>query len=272
MFLTGGAPGHKLRCKVCGEPINAGRALHGGGHCGSLACMTQLTIQSRAEKDAARDKAWNGIGAEVAALSGVSLTAVVPYQDDPLVPLPEDRVAAFEANLRASIEVAFSDEPPAPDVDPDNEDAAPPTAVGIAGCTACQGSCCKQGAATHGFIGPRMMVRQTLRHPEKSAEDMLSYYMDQLPEVATEGGCLYQGAQGCVLDRGDRAQICNAFKCWSLKKSLELELENPGAEIAIAASPAGEGIGNWLIVTADDAPLEVAADDADAVDAGATEA
>jgi hypothetical protein len=163
-------------------------------------------------------------------------------------------VAEFENNLRQAVAVAFSEEAPAPDMALEDEVVDTPTAVGVAGCTACQGACCAQGAASFAFIGPRMMVRQHMRYPEKSEDDLIQHYMDQLPEAAAEGRCLYQGPMGCVLPREDRAQICNSFKCWSLKQALLIEAENPEAEVAIAAAPFGGEMQNHLVVTASDVP------------------
>ena len=143
----------------------------------------------------------------------------MPYQNKPVVALPEDRRARFLAHLEAILTEAFTvavlDILEDPQFDKDD---APETPVMAAGCATCQGRCCEEGAGNNAFLTATTFNTLRSRAPELTRDDIREIYVSALPEASAKGGCVYQGPVGCVLERRQRAQICNSYHCGGLKK------------------------------------------------------
>ena len=85
-------------------------------------------------------------------------------------------------------------------------------------CGHCRGRCCQHGAGWNAFIDLTVLQRWQQIHPEQCAADAVQAYLSLLPGKHVERGCLYQTAQGCVLPRELRADICNGFACPQLQQ------------------------------------------------------
>lgn len=205
-------------CAVCRTPLAPHQAA-AGTTCGDLRCRTALAVRSRQERER------HVAAAKAAALAHLGLpdqtapVGVVPFADRPLAPLDPARAAAFRAYLESSLAEAAArrePEPPSPSW-PDTERPDDPVlarAVATA-CSTCRGACCERGN-THAFLSADEMALKLAALPGATPESLAEEYLSRLPEEAVLGGCVFQGAQGCVLPRPMRAGICNGWTCRGL--------------------------------------------------------
>jgi hypothetical protein len=70
--------------------------------------------------------------------------------------------------------------------------------------------------------------------------DAVDHFMAQVPGTHAEGGCLYQGVQGCVLPREQRAAICNGFACRPLEEVQLAVQHDPQAAVVALSVLAGQ--------------------------------
>lgn len=236
------------RCAYCGTQINAHQVIQ-PGHCGDPECATRHAVKGhntvkRVKRDtyathikAARrapelSQLLSKLGA--GATSEISLLTV-PFGGQPLVPVEHERMEAFKAHLSQVISEAFevSDEEVAA-YNP-RRNAEPEEPVLAAGCATCQGHCCQQGNKSKAFLGVSTMKGHRKFWPDLTAEVMEANYLAALPELAYEGGCVYQGDMGCTLPREMRSDICNTFHCHELEFSEERAKAHPDRPIALVA-------------------------------------
>lgn len=250
-----------MSCPYCGSVATAQQIIH-PGHCGSQNCVTAHIVkgatarddqraQEYAERqDDARDKAGaqlaqaaNAVGAAVEDM----LIAVVPYQNEPTEPLPEDQRAQFQSHIEVIVDEAFNAAPDAISLMNYTAglDDEPP--IVAAGCTACQGFCCKRGGGdNHAFLTRQTVYYMRQNDPELEPEQVISHYIDALPEVSVRGACVYQGPQGCVLERKWRAGLCNSFHCHDLYALHDLtggRMDVPLAIVGINDDEPGKVVG-----------------------------
>lgn len=90
-----------------------------------------------------------------------------------------------------------------------------------AGCTQCQGHCCR-GGGEHAYLDDRTMARVRRDNPELDAAGVISLYVDSVAEQGFEGSCVFHGAQGCTLAKLLRAELCNTYYCNGLWDFLKL--------------------------------------------------
>lgn len=245
--------GGPAKCRYCGAALRPGRA---PGVCEARPCQSRMlgdrvretfarnARAAEARQDRDRDRV-RPLVAEAARRCGAAdesavVAAIVPHTSAGIGPLPTERRTAFLDHLAAIVAEAFAGTDP-PDPDWLARRAAPetgdPPAIAIA-CIACRGRCCMLGKATHGFTTAALMALFRHRNPGAAAEDALRAYRDRLPPVSTVGGCVYQGAQGCVLPREMRADICNEYRCGpmtELARQVAAHPEAPAIAVGLRA-------------------------------------
>ena len=59
-------------------------------------------------------------------------------------------------------------------------------------------------------------------------------YMALLPPEHSDHGCVYQTAQGCVVPRDLRADICNSFACAPLQQVQAADSTRPVLALAVS--------------------------------------
>lgn len=239
---------HK-RCPYCDVIIDVHQAIR-PGHCGKPDCTTNHIVGTvKAAKQARLDN-YNEqcSSAEIQSENEIALLsdqfevpaqeitiAVVPYQNEPLVPLSNGRRTGFEMHLNAIIESAFDDANISTSFALFSREADPENALISAGCATCQGSCCKQGAANNAFLTDDLLRYFILKTPELTPNIIRSTYLDALPDVSVKDACVFQGAQGCVLDRSLRANTCNSFHCHDVIAMLQNTQNTNKSTVAIVA-------------------------------------
>tara|TARA_R110002049_G_scaffold10127_3_gene50377 strand:+ start:79947 stop:80684 length:738 start_codon:yes stop_codon:yes gene_type:complete len=199
------------------------QAIH-PGHCGAQNCFEVHIIKGAAKRRAERAQDYsNKITAVRQQMSGrlaeSDVIAVVPHQDGALAPLPEDRLAAFCAHLDRIIALAFDTEQQSTPARDSGSAPPVPPALAAAGCSACQGSCCRQGGGeTHAFLTASSLRAVMESAPQIDAVTLRAEYLAALPERSVEGSCVYHGLGGCTLRRDRRANNCNSFFCYELNQ------------------------------------------------------
>lgn len=242
-------------CKWCGKEIDAHKAVTTQS-CGGASCEGQriaaaseavasqkqkqyLDLKNRIETAYANE--LNEAAAALAIDPKTMLVGVVPHQNMPLVPLPAERFAAFEAHLDATIAEGFAIDPEEYD-DSKNRAAVdgPEPPIADAACATCQGSCCKPGAAGHAFIDKWMVARYRRTDPNPTPEGFKSLYLGMLPDKSVEDGCVYQSEVGCTMPRELRSTICNTFMCRGVKVLIDAAERTSPDCAAIVAQKDGE--------------------------------
>ncbi|MEL7000175.1 MAG: hypothetical protein AAFP68_18110 [Pseudomonadota bacterium] len=241
-------------CRFCEAPLTPQQAAK--GVCGSMKCEMQR-VQSAArgvfqrnwqtyvgrQRDAVQD-AGREIAAAAARLGADPDTiavGVVPRQERPLVPLPEDRLETFAAHLDEIIEKAFAEGDPVTDLDSREKEEAPEPALIDATCATCQGKCCILGGPGNAFLTLNNVQQFRLRHPDAAPEDIKAHYLGKLPEVSVEFSCVYHGPMGCVLDRTERGDVCNRYHCNPQTQLLQRYREMGATKAVIVATEDNTG-------------------------------
>ena len=221
-------------CPYCDVDITPIQANH-TGHCGDPTCATshkeavvKRTLYVREVfARSLRRRAYEACSGEVAAFADSQGRAsddisvsVVPFQAAGVVPLPEERLAAFTQHLDEIFAAAFENWPPEENLSPWDNEPAPQESIVAAACGSCRGWCCRQGGPTHAFLSKQHLQMLRLRDDTLTPESLRAYYVERLPEVSVDGACVYQAEFGCTLDRDMRADICNKFHCGSLKRAI----------------------------------------------------
>lgn len=238
-------PGQPV-CRFCEAPLTPAQAAK-GGVCSAMKCEMQR-VQSAARGVFQRNwqsyigrqrDAVETVGPEIAAaaarLGGEPdkiAVGVVPRQERPLVPLPEERRDTFAAHLDKIIQAAFDEGEPELDLSTREKEEAAELPLIDATCASCQGKCCFLGGPAHGFLNSGNMQQFRARHPGVAPEEIKEHYLSKLPEVSVEHSCVYHGPVGCVLDRTERGDVCNRYHC-NPQTQLLLRYREMGASKAI---------------------------------------
>ena len=88
----------------------------------------------------------------------------------------------------------------------------------MADATACRGFCCRLGE-DHAFLRPATLRRFHRAHPELTGPQVVDAYLACVPKESAEGGCVFQGRQGCALPRAMRSDVCNRYLCEDLERA-----------------------------------------------------
>ena len=143
----------------------------------------------------------------------------LPGFDAPLVAVSPERREAFAAYVRELIADAKKSrsatkwpEPLAPD-----EARAVATA-----CALCRGFCCSK-AGDAAYLNPVTIKRVQSEQPHLTEDELVSAYVDAVPERAFEGSCIFHAAEGCSLPWSMRSNVCHIYQCKPLRKGLSAE-------------------------------------------------
>lgn len=246
-------------CRHCAQPL-APEDDPAKAECDRPTCVTRRRIVASAElarRALARDAAYLEVSRrrarpvlKTAAKAvgqphlGKIAHGIAPHINRPIMPLPEDRRAAFVAHLDDVIEESYARAdgitctPARPQEDPDyvtrRKEEQPESGVIDASCIACQGECCLNGAGRMAFIEADTIDYVRWSRPEMSRAAIREMYLSQIPESSTEQSCVYHGAYGCTLDRTVRADICNSFQCRYRRALMEAYAKKPGHGAVVA--------------------------------------
>ena len=248
-------PNLQAQCPYCDAAISVHQKIN-PGYCGSPACLHKHAVRADEKQQAAwREKGLRDLAlakerflpeieaqtAEKSIQPDRIFVGTVPYTDAPLIPLPEERRTAYLDHLVKVTHAAFAQELPAtePSVRDTTSEQGEPHPWNSIACATCKGQCCQQqGGKSHAFQSVEHILHMRRTHPEMTAEDMIAHFTNALPEESNEDGCVFQGPQGCVLERADRADICNTFRCRDLIRLAERI--DPEATDAIALVSVGD--------------------------------
>lgn len=224
----------KRKCIACGGRLTVHQGL-GTGVCDKPECRQQMIAKVGAEmisrhrrlREEEIEDLFDHMSEQVTELKDkigagdatMVVRSVVPFQADRLVPLPEERRADFEKNLRETVAKSFDNEMTRiPDMKRRRQLEEPHHVVMDTACITCQGWCCKTGG-NKAYISRVDIDQWRIKNPEDGPEDIIDFYMSQLPEESVEDHCVFQGPMGCVMDRSVRANICNNHFCSGLRKA-----------------------------------------------------
>lgn len=231
-------------CTHCQAPLTPPQLRD--GHCGAAGCRYK-----------AQEARWASLSRELGQVALRDAAEKLPPGRQPLLlwlrdaqghmaPVPTARREAHHAHLQALVTGAEGAAPPPPLAEP-----APSTAAPQEGqlCGQCRGRCCAHGAQAHAFVTLPQLVRWQQREAGRTLQDAADWYMAQVPACHAHQGCIYHGPRGCVLPRGDRADICNSYACDSLREMQQVLQDEPDAVFA-AVTLSGQSVLRRALVTA----------------------
>ena len=135
------------------------------------------------------------------------LVAVAPERRDALGRLVRELIADLKAKTPASR--AKQPEPLAP------EDARNVATA----CALCRGFCCSK-AGDAAYLNPVTMGRVWRAQAHLTEDQLVSAYVDAVPDLAFEGSCIFHAADGCNLPPPMRSNVCHAYLCTPLRNAL----------------------------------------------------
>jgi len=164
---------------------------------------------------------------------GGSTAVMVPLNTRALAPMEPERVWRLRKHLVQSLRAMRTLKRPV-------ESASPlrPEPEGFIGqvtreaCLLCRGYCCK-GGGDHGYLDERVMARVRQARPDLDARAVMRLYVERVPPTHYAGACIFQGEQGCTLDRSLRSDVCNSYFCTGLGNFVKSE-QPPATAIVIA--------------------------------------
>ncbi len=152
-------------------------------------------------------------------------TVAVPAQESALVAPAPARVRALKRHLVASLRDLREAKRPDRLIQPRSAQPAGFAAEVVrAGCSHCQGFCCR-GGGEHAYLDERTMARVRRDNPDLDAAGIIGLYMRSVASPAFEGSCLFHGPSGCTLPQTLRAELCNIYYCkglWDFLKTRPL--------------------------------------------------
>jgi hypothetical protein len=239
---------HK-QCPYCNVQINVHQAIR-PGHCGKSECTANhisstanAAMQNRLDtycnqcsraKDQKKEEIKQ-ISVQFKIPPEDIKVAIVPYQNESLVPLSNHRRTQFEIHLNSIINSAFDKTDVSTSFALFSREVEPENELISAGCATCQGSCCKQGGQNNAFLTGDLFRYFIQKTPELTPEVIRSTYLNALPEISVENACVFQGSQGCVLDRTLRANTCNSFHCYDVITMFQNIQDTNKSTVAIIA-------------------------------------
>lgn len=253
-----GAPA--THCCHCGQPLAPLLRQQRATHCRAAACLVRAE-QAQAEQRKAV------LGAQALAAATARLPAGQPAPArvvflqawQPLqVPVTDAQRSSHLAHLQAVVTEGTVI---------DRSRLAAFTAVdGLPQaerlCAHCRGACCQHGLGWHAFMDLLSLQRWVDCQEGTTLADAVAYFMAHLPATHADGGCLYQGGQGCVLPRAQRADICNGFACRPLEQVQQAALQDPQATVVALSVQGGQAQRVVLIDAMGTEPMDLHAADA----------
>ena len=154
--------------------------------------------------------------------NGLHTVSVPAAREVPLVSPPLYRLRALKRHLIESLRDLREAKRPEKLIQPRTAQPQGFAAEIVrAGCTQCQGHCCR-GGGDHAYLDERTMARVRQAHPDLDAAGIIALYMNDVAERAFEGSCLFHGQNGCTLSQPLRAELCNQYYCNGLWDFLKL--------------------------------------------------
>lgn len=247
----GAAP---ARCAHCGQPLSTLLRQQRATHCRAAPCLASAD-QARAAQRRAQLAAQASAAAAHQHPAGQAPARVAFLQPWSAVQLPvtptqrSSHLAHLQAVVADGIVIdrsrlaAFTAVPGLPQAD--------------RLCAHCQGHCCQHGLGWHAFMDLRSLQRWVDTQCGATLADAVAHFMAQVPAEHADGGCLYQGASGCVLPRDQRADICNGFACPPLQAVQQATLQDPQATVVALTVHAGQAERVVLISASATLPLSL---------------
>ena len=232
-------------CQVCGQPLAPWRRAN--PICGLPTCHVaylhaQVRLRQEQERERQQEQQRTALAQQRAALveqarllleqevagrgepvpKGIPLT-LIPACTTPVTNLPESRRHAFREWLHLLLdEMLRQGNAPGGEVTPTPfgpKRELSPAALAVMGqaCALCQGECCKTGA-DDAYLSRHVFRRYLDAHPELRPEDVVTAYLERVPDRSYQGSCVYHGPQGCTLPRAMRSDTCNNYFCDGLQK------------------------------------------------------
>jgi hypothetical protein len=133
------------------------------------------------------------------------LASVAPERRDALGRLVRELID----DLKAPASAAKEPEPVAPE-----EARKVATACGL-----CRGFCCRTGGDA-AYLNPVTITRVWSRQPHLTEDQVVSAYVDAVPDRAFDGSCIFHAAHGCNLPPSMRSNVCLAYQCKPLADAL----------------------------------------------------
>lgn len=239
---------HRRHCEFCGVELTPHQGLS-SGICDKTQCHEQMIarvgqelIERKRRENAEKiekiftlaaplvQKAAEEIGAE----GDDFVRCKLPYQENGVVALEESRKAAFEKHVRWITARAFTEDIPDRDLSYREDLERDQHDVLDTACTACRGGCCSN-AGDAAFLQDEDIKRWRQRNPGGTEEQVVEEYLSMLPDEVIDEGCVFQGADGCVMPRSARSDQCHTFYCKSLRNLQEELMESAhGRTVMIA--------------------------------------
>jgi len=161
------------------------------------------------------------------------LPVIVPRNDKRLARVSADRIR----RLREHLERVLQDIHATPHVERAASPSSPelsgfPATVARTACSLCKGVCCKNGG-DDAFLDYQVIARLRMADSPRGDAEIVSLYLERVPESAYEGSCIFHSKIGCTLDRSMRANICLAYFCGGLTSYMKNRAdEEPTVAIA----------------------------------------
>ena len=85
-------------------------------------------------------------------------------------------------------------------------------------CRACKGYCCRNGGDM-AFLTDQALRVVWSEQPHTRKGDLIAAYANSIPDVASEGSCIFHAEHGCNLPDQLRSVICKTYLCDPLKEA-----------------------------------------------------
>jgi hypothetical protein len=143
--------------------------------------------------------------------------ALVPYNPAAPIALPASRREALRAHLIDIAAQAIAAKASRSEIaeSETSASATPTDDVLLHACSACRGSCCRNGGE-RAYLTSDTIARYLDQFPDSSVEEIADAYLSYLADETMAGGCVYQHATGCTLPRSLRSDTCNNYLCADL--------------------------------------------------------
>ena len=239
MYARAAGKIHRRHCEFCGVELTPHQGLS-SGICDKPQCHEQmiervgqeLIDRKRKENAEKLEKVFTAAGPlvekaaeEIGAEGDDFVRCKLPYQGNGMVALDEERKQAFEKHVRWITDRAFTEDIQDRDLSYREDLERDQHDVLDTACSACRGGCCAT-AGDAAFLQDEDIKRWRQRNPDGTKEQVVDEYLNMLPDEVIAEGCVFQGANGCVMPRSMRSDQCHTFYCKSLKTLQEELMES----------------------------------------------
>lgn len=171
---------------------------------------------------------------------------LLPSADEKLERQRNSDVEDLKQFLIAEAKTAFGLGPPEQDPAAREGVADPSNRLGAA-CSACRGQCCFTGLASHAFLGAQELRAPLFDQPDLSADEIVDFYTNFLPDQHVAGSCLYHSSAGCALPRWARADLCGTYLCGTVKVFLDNTKKLCRNHVHLVVADSDEGVSEAIL-------------------------